>query len=142
MTPSAGVVTSQPEKRAKSRSHPVSWRAPETSAISERSRTASLRPFNNRSDAEAAVENIRGRGRLIVGLDIGSNLFSFRDPITGGRDKVFGNAELHLVPVLSPPAGHLPRAVGLAYADFHQLTDHEVEAQFVEEALDGEHGAA
>ncbi|MEV6345943.1 transketolase C-terminal domain-containing protein [Actinoplanes sp. NPDC051851] len=41
---------------------------------------------------------------------------SVRDPITGGRDKVFGNAELHLVPVLSPPAGHLPRAVGLAYA--------------------------
>ena len=26
---------------------------------------------------------IRNRGRLIVGLDIGSNLFSFRDPITG-----------------------------------------------------------
>ena len=29
------------------------------------------------------MENIRARGRLIVGLDIGSNLFSFRDPITG-----------------------------------------------------------
>ncbi len=29
------------------------------------------------------MENIRNRGRLIVGLDIGSNLFSFRDPITG-----------------------------------------------------------
>lgn len=46
-------------------------------------RKASLRPFKNRADAEAAVENIRTRGRLIVGLDIGSNLFSFRDPITG-----------------------------------------------------------
>lgn len=46
-------------------------------------RTASLRPFPNRSQAEDAVENIRNRGRLIVGLDIGSNLFSFRDPITG-----------------------------------------------------------
>jgi polar amino acid transport system substrate-binding protein len=45
--------------------------------------TASLRPFPNSSDAEAAVENIKARGRLIVGLDIGSNLFSFRDPITG-----------------------------------------------------------
>ena len=33
--------------------------------------------------AAKAVENIRNRGRLIVGLDIGSNLFSFRDPITG-----------------------------------------------------------
>ncbi|MGB6763138.1 glutamate ABC transporter substrate-binding protein, partial [Mycobacterium sp.] len=45
--------------------------------------TASLRPFNNPADADAAVANIRARGRLIVGLDIGSNLFSFRDPITG-----------------------------------------------------------
>ncbi|MDV3129443.1 glutamate ABC transporter substrate-binding protein [Mycobacterium sp. 21AC1] len=45
--------------------------------------TASLRPFNNKAEAEAAVANIRERGRLIVGLDIGSNLFSFRDPITG-----------------------------------------------------------
>jgi polar amino acid transport system substrate-binding protein len=45
--------------------------------------TASLRPFDNPADADAAVSNIRARGRLIVGLDIGSNLFSFRDPITG-----------------------------------------------------------
>jgi len=45
--------------------------------------TASLRPFPNKADAQKAVENIRNRGRLIVGLDIGSNLFSFRDPITG-----------------------------------------------------------
>jgi polar amino acid transport system substrate-binding protein len=46
-------------------------------------RTASLRPFPNKAQADAAVANIRARGRLIVGLDIGSNLFSFRDPITG-----------------------------------------------------------
>jgi polar amino acid transport system substrate-binding protein len=46
-------------------------------------RTASLRPFPNPDQAAAAVQNIRNRGRLIVGLDIGSNLFSFRDPITG-----------------------------------------------------------
>lgn len=46
-------------------------------------RTASLRPFSNKADADAAVAAIRTRGRLIVGLDIGSNLFSFRDPITG-----------------------------------------------------------
>jgi polar amino acid transport system substrate-binding protein len=45
--------------------------------------TASLRPFPNKADADAAVAAIRARGRLIVGLDIGSNLFSFRDPITG-----------------------------------------------------------
>jgi polar amino acid transport system substrate-binding protein len=46
-------------------------------------RTASLRPFSDKAEADAAVANIRARGRLIVGLDIGSNLFSFRDPITG-----------------------------------------------------------
>ncbi|CAM4152541.1 ABC transporter glutamine-binding protein GlnH precursor [Mycobacterium basiliense] len=45
--------------------------------------TASLRPFPTKAEADAAVANIRSRGRLIVGLDIGSNLFSFRDPITG-----------------------------------------------------------
>jgi polar amino acid transport system substrate-binding protein len=44
---------------------------------------ASLRPFPSQASAQSAVQNIRNRGRLIVGLDIGSNLFSFRDPITG-----------------------------------------------------------
>lgn len=46
-------------------------------------RTASLRPFPTKAEADAAVAYIRERGRLIVGLDIGSNLFSFRDPVTG-----------------------------------------------------------
>ena len=46
-------------------------------------RTASLRPFPTKAQADAAVAKIRERGRLLVGLDIGSNLFSFRDPITG-----------------------------------------------------------
>ena len=46
-------------------------------------RTASLRPFSARAQADAAVAAIRQRGRLLVGLDIGSNLFSFRDPING-----------------------------------------------------------
>ena len=46
-------------------------------------RTASLRPFDTKREADEAVANIKARGRLIVGLDIGSNLFSFRDPITG-----------------------------------------------------------
>jgi polar amino acid transport system substrate-binding protein len=43
---------------------------------------ASLRPFAVKSEADAAVAGIRDRGRLIIGLDIGSNLLSFRDPIT------------------------------------------------------------
>ena len=46
-------------------------------------RTASLRPFDNPAEADAAVASIRERGRLLVGLDIGSTLFSFRAPITG-----------------------------------------------------------
>ncbi|BAL86539.1 putative transketolase [Actinoplanes missouriensis 431] len=39
---------------------------------------------------------------------------SVRDPATGGRDKLFGNPELHLLPAISTPGGHLPRAAGLA----------------------------
>lgn len=46
-------------------------------------RTASLRPFPSKAQADAAVKKIRDRGRLLVGLDVGSNLFSFRDPISG-----------------------------------------------------------
>ncbi len=46
-------------------------------------RTASLRPFPTQAQADEAVAAIRKRGRLLVGLDVGSNLFSFRDPITG-----------------------------------------------------------
>jgi polar amino acid transport system substrate-binding protein len=45
--------------------------------------TASLRPFSDKKDADEAVAAIRQRGTLLVGLDIGSNLFSFRDPISG-----------------------------------------------------------
>ncbi|MDH6243868.1 glutamate ABC transporter substrate-binding protein [Mycobacterium sp. OTB74] len=56
---------------------------PPMAAKDETDCTASLRPFPNPADAAAAVTNIKDRGRLIVGLDIGSNLFSFRDPITG-----------------------------------------------------------
>ncbi|GIF31196.1 MFS transporter [Actinoplanes utahensis] len=41
---------------------------------------------------------------------------SVRDPISGGRDKVFGHPGLHLIPAVSTSGGHLPRAVGLAHA--------------------------
>lgn len=44
-------------------------------------RLASLRPVDK--PPEELVPHIRDRGRLIVGLDQGSNLFSFRDPGTG-----------------------------------------------------------
>ena len=42
--------------------------------------TASLRPS---TEAGPAVEAIRHRGRLIVGVDQSTNLFSFRDPVSG-----------------------------------------------------------
>ncbi len=38
------------------------------------------------------------------------------DPISGGRHKVIGNRELHVVPQTSTIASHLPRAVGLGFA--------------------------
>jgi 2-oxoisovalerate dehydrogenase E1 component len=41
---------------------------------------------------------------------------SSRDPISGGRHKVFGHPALHIVPQTSTIGSHLPRAVGLAYA--------------------------
>ncbi|NLG56285.1 MAG: transporter substrate-binding domain-containing protein, partial [Rhodococcus sp.] len=43
--------------------------------------TASLRP--GASGPTPTIDAIRARGRLIVGLDTGSNLMSFRDPSTG-----------------------------------------------------------
>lgn len=43
--------------------------------------TASLRPDN--AAGGPTLDAIRARGRLVVGLDAGSNLFSFRDPISG-----------------------------------------------------------
>ncbi|RJO76708.1 glutamate ABC transporter substrate-binding protein [Nocardia panacis] len=42
--------------------------------------TASLRPA---ATGGPTLDAIRARGRLVVGLDTGSNLFSFRDPISG-----------------------------------------------------------
>ncbi|GAA2791909.1 thiamine pyrophosphate-dependent enzyme [Saccharopolyspora taberi] len=38
------------------------------------------------------------------------------EPISAGRHKVFGNAELGIIPQTSTIASHLPRAVGLAFS--------------------------
>lgn len=43
----------------------------------------SLRPRAGIAPAGGAVQRIRERGRVIVGLDQGSNLFSFREPVSG-----------------------------------------------------------
>jgi polar amino acid transport system substrate-binding protein len=80
--PTPGVTLAPPTPAGMEELAPAPARAP-TDSAGGCNRTASLRPFPNKSEADAAVANIRGRGRLIVGLDIGSNLFSFRDPITG-----------------------------------------------------------
>ncbi|WP_067470293.1 glutamate ABC transporter substrate-binding protein [Nocardia amamiensis] len=46
--------------------------------------TASLRPTGAGAAARGPViDAIRARGRLLVGLDTGSNLFSYRDPVSG-----------------------------------------------------------
>ncbi len=47
--------------------------------------TASLHPFPpGEVPTGASLDAIRSRGRLVVGLDTGSNLMSFRNPATGG----------------------------------------------------------
>jgi len=79
--PTPGVTLAAPIPAGMEELPPQPARAPADEA--DCNRTASLRPFNNRAEADAAIAPIRNRGRLIVGLDIGSNLFSFRDPITG-----------------------------------------------------------
>ena len=38
------------------------------------------------------------------------------EPIAGGRHKVIGHVDLHIIPQTSTIASHLPRAVGLAFA--------------------------
>src|SRR6185312_9330162 len=40
---------------------------------------------------------------------------SASEPIAGGRHKVFGNAELDIIPTTSTIASHLPRAIGLGF---------------------------
>jgi len=41
---------------------------------------------------------------------------SAHEPIAGGRHKVFGSADLNIIPTTSTIASHLPRAVGLAFS--------------------------
>jgi polar amino acid transport system substrate-binding protein len=82
VTSAPGVTVPPPTPAGMEEMRPEPVRPPDDAA-DECDVMASLRPFNTRAEAENAVKNIRARGRLIVGLDIGSNLFSFRDPITG-----------------------------------------------------------
>jgi len=77
------VPTLAPPSPAGMEELPAPTGQPAQSADTNCDRSASLRPFPTKAQADAAVAKIRERGRLLVGLDVGSNLFSFRDPITG-----------------------------------------------------------
>ncbi|GIE96694.1 thiamine pyrophosphate-dependent enzyme [Paractinoplanes rishiriensis] len=57
---------------------------------------------------------------------------SAHEPIAGGRHKVFGNADLNIVPTTSTVASHLPRAVGLA---FSLARPHEGERRWPADAI-------
>lgn len=54
-----------------------------------------------------------GRGILDIALGL---VASSSEPIAGGRHKVFGHPGLAVVPQTSAHAGHLPRAVGIAWS--------------------------
>ncbi|GII94023.1 thiamine pyrophosphate-dependent enzyme [Sinosporangium siamense] len=60
-----------------------------------------------------------------------SGAASTRDPISGGRHKVFGHRGLSIVPQTSTISSHLPRAVGLAFALGRGLGSGEVPADSV-----------
>lgn len=82
MVPTPSVTLAPPTPAGLEELPPEPARAP-TVADDDCDPRVSLRPFDTDAEADEAVRNIKERGRLIVGLDIGSNLFSFRDPITG-----------------------------------------------------------
>jgi 2-oxoisovalerate dehydrogenase E1 component len=61
--------------------------------------------------ATKAVPPRDGVGDVLLGLAAATE-----EPIAGGRHKVFGHADLHVIPVTSTIASHLPRALGLAFS--------------------------
>src|SRR5262249_30317086 len=59
------------------------------------------------------------RARQVAGIDPVRDILlgvaaSVEEPIAGGRHKVFGRAELAIVPQTSTIASHLPRGLGIA----------------------------
>ncbi|HET8993270.1 MULTISPECIES: glutamate ABC transporter substrate-binding protein [unclassified Rhodococcus (in: high G+C Gram-positive bacteria)] len=88
----AGCSTEVPPRESTTETSTVSLPMPEDAAFAPSPSavptapqcgdpTASLRPTGN--ETGPALDAIRARGRLIVGLDTGSNLMSYRDPATG-----------------------------------------------------------
>jgi 2-oxoisovalerate dehydrogenase E1 component len=52
-----------------------------------------------------------GVGDVLLGLAA-----AVEEPIAGGRHKVFGHADLNIIPTTSTIASHMPRALGLAFS--------------------------
>ncbi len=76
---------------------------PPTAGAEDESAAPVQRPLA-RAYAEAARDVLRGM------------VASSQEPIAGGRHKVFGRADLAVVPTTSTIASHLPRAVGMGLA--------------------------
>jgi 2-oxoisovalerate dehydrogenase E1 component len=57
------------------------------------------------------VDNGDGLRDVLLGI-----VAAAEEPISGGRHKVFGRHDLHIIPQTSTIASHLPRAVGLAFS--------------------------
>ncbi|MFF5030757.1 glutamate ABC transporter substrate-binding protein [Nocardia salmonicida] len=79
-TPAERGVYSEPPLPAKAIPIGTDTPVPATGGEQCGDPTASLRPS---TASGPTIDAIRARGRLIVGLDAGSNLFSFRDPLSG-----------------------------------------------------------
>lgn len=72
------------------------------------------RLYNDEATAEA--DRIDATHDMMLGM-----VAAAADPISGGRHKVFGRAELAIIPQTSTIASHLPRAVGVAMAIRHAV---------------------
>ena len=70
-----------------------------------------------------------GVGDILRGL-----LAAADEPIAGGRHKVFGNADLAVIPQTSTIASQLPRALGVAYA-IGAADELDVDTQWPTDAL-------
>ncbi|KOX10734.1 transketolase [Micromonospora sp. NRRL B-16802] len=77
---------------------------PESADAAEGEPTGATPPGGFEAYAEAARDVLRGM------------VASSQEPIAGGRHKVFGRADLAIVPTTSTIASHLPRAVGMGLA--------------------------
>ena len=70
-----------------------------------------------RSTWSAPPRRADDRGRAAIRDVLRGLVASAREPIAGGRHKVFGHPDLAVIPTTSTIASHLPRAVGLGVRD-------------------------